>query len=118
MLSKDNVKGRKRALGLGGLIRKKLRGKTKDGERDDGTTGGEEGPIEEEGEQNKKEMEWTKWKGRKIVKIYTDGSYKEERTMKTMMLGGHKVKAGGGIVIQDEDGYYSPLRVLMDVGRQ
>ena len=55
-----------------------------------------------------------KWKGKKITRMYTDGSYKEDKTLKPMLLGGHKVKAGGGIVVAGE-GWYSPLRVLMDV---
>ena len=32
-----------------------------------------------------------------------------------MMLGGHKVIAGGGIAILTDDGLFSPLRVLMDI---
>ena len=32
-----------------------------------------------------------------------------------MMLGGHKVKAGGGIAILTDDGLFIPLRVLMDI---
>ena len=60
-------------------------------------------------------MEWTIWKGKTIKKICTDGSYKEEKTQKTMMLGGHRIKAGGGIAILTDDGLFSPLRVLMDI---
>ena len=31
------------------------------------------------------------------------------------MLGGHRIKAGGGIAILTDDGLFSPLRVLMDI---
>ena len=110
-LSKDSVRGRemtcsiaamrKRTLDKGVEIR--VRGGNNNKDRVD---------INQlEGED---ELGWMKWKGKKITRMYTDGSYKEEKTLKTMLLGGHKVIAGGGIVVAGE-GWYSPLRVLMDV---
>ena len=110
-LSKDSVRGRemtcniaamrKRTLDIGGEIR----GKGCHNDKDRwGTNHGEED----------NELGWMKWKGKKITRMYTDGSYKEEKTLRSMLLGGHKVKAGGGIVVAGE-GWYSPLRVLMDV---
>ena len=107
-----------RKMDIGGQIIRRLKGTTKggaNGESEEEKIEEEEGWRDEERERKEKEMEWTKWKGKKIKNIYTDGSYKENKTMKTMMLGGHKVKAGGGMVVQDEEGYYHPLRVIMDV---
>ena len=96
-LSRDSVKGRemtccvealrKRTLGIGG-IKKRI-----------GQKQGEGNEVEFSEYEKGGELEWSVWKGKKIKKIYTDGSYKEEKTLKTMMLGGHKIKAGGGIAI-------------------
>ena len=46
--------------------------------------------------------------------IYTDGSWKEVKTVRSMMLGGGLVKAGGAIVLAGEN-WYSPLFVEMDL---
>ena len=48
---------------------------------------GEDDTNTEEPDTNE-EVGWAKWKGRTIKKIYTDGSYKEEKTLKTLLLGG------------------------------
>ena len=117
-LSKDSVKGRemtcsiaamrKRTLGLGEDMGKRSRRS-----KADKSTGEDDSNIEEP--DTNEEVGWAKWKGRTIKKIYTDGSYKEEKTLKTLLLGGHRVKAGGGIVIQDEEGFFTPIRVVMDI---
>ena len=57
---------------------------------------------------------WVKWKGRKFNKIYTDGSWKKENTVASLLLDNGKVKAGGGLVITDGN-WFSPIMVEMDV---
>ncbi len=57
---------------------------------------------------------WRNWKGKTVKNIYTDGSWKEVNSVRSMMVGGGKVQAGGAIVLAG-DNWYSPLYVEMDL---
>jgi hypothetical protein len=121
-LSKDRVKGREMTCNLAAmrtrvleLGKKIIKRGQEESEEEGSTTDESSSSSSEEGSLLEEEKGWEKWKGKSIKRIYTDGSYKEDKTMRSMMLGGHKVTAGGGIVIQGDDGLYTPLRILMDV---
>jgi hypothetical protein len=60
------------------------------------------------------EERWRMWEGRSFKKIYTDGSYKKIHTLRSLLMGGGTIKEGGAIVIAEEGGYYSPIRIDMD----
>ena len=58
--------------------------------------------------------EWMKWEGKPFTKIYTDGSWKKENTVASLLLNTGKVVAGGGMVLTDGN-FFSPIYVEMDV---
>ena len=60
------------------------------------------------------EFGWAKWKGKTFNKIYTDGSWKKEDTVRSLLLNKGKVTAGGGIVLSDGN-WFSPIFIEMDV---
>ena len=60
------------------------------------------------------EYGWAKWTGKTFNKIFTDGSWKKENTVRSLLLNKGKVIAGGGIVLSDGN-WFSPIFVEMDV---
>ena len=69
---------------------------------------------DDEGENDKREEIWGKWRGKGFKELYTDGSYKPLHTVRSLLLGGSKVKAGGAVILE-RDGRYAPIFIEMDV---
>jgi hypothetical protein len=57
---------------------------------------------------------WKKWEGKKIKGVFTDGSWKKTNSVRSIMLGGGNIKAGGAVVLAGEN-WYSPLFIEMDL---
>ncbi len=96
-LGLDNVKGREMGCTIMGMRKRRINEEEKGGE----------GDIEEDDG-------WKIWKGKTFKYIYTDGSWKREKSMSSNMLDSGTVKVGGAIIIAD-DNWFSPIAVDMDV---